>query len=88
MRLMSLAAAGAVALASAGVATGQNGDSAGQKAANKDGDRVICRRVRDTSSLAGGRRECRTRADWDRIARDARANNPMASAMSGGTSSN
>ena len=88
MRLMSLAVIGAVALTSAGMAIGQNGNQGSQNAATKDSERVICRRMRDTSSLAGSRRECRTRADWDRIARDTRANNPMASAMSGGTNSN
>jgi hypothetical protein len=67
---------------------GQGGSASGQQASTKDSEQVICRRMRDTGSLAGSRRECRTRADWDRIAQQTRANNPVASAMSGSASGN
>ncbi len=33
----------------------------------------ICKRTVDTGSLVRGKRECRTRAEWDRIAEAARA---------------
>ncbi len=89
MRVMRLTTIGIVALASAAVALGQGGTPpAGRQANTKDPEQVICRRLRDTSSLAGSRRECRTRANWDRIAQENRANSPMTSAMSGGSSSN
>ena len=52
-----LIAEGSVALAQSGAAsgTGQN-------------ERLICRRVQETGSLVKGRRECFTKAEWDRIA--------------------
>lgn len=35
--------------------------------------RPICKRTVETGSLVRGRRECRTSAEWDRIAEAARA---------------
>ena len=42
-------------------------------ASSKDANRLICRRVPDTGSLVSTRRQCFTRAEWDRIAESARA---------------
>jgi len=38
------------------------------------GERLICRYVQETGSVARRRRQCFTRAEWDRIAEAARAN--------------
>lgn len=40
--------------------------------ANKDANRLICRRVPDTGSLVSTRRQCFTKAQWDRMAKSAR----------------
>lgn len=55
-------AEGSVALAQSGAAngTGQN-------------ERLICRRMPETGSLARGRRQCFTKAEWDRIAESQQA---------------
>lgn len=37
-----------------------------------DPNRLICRRMPETGSLAASRRQCFTRAEWDRIAESAR----------------
>lgn len=52
-----LIAEGSLALAQSGGAsgTGQN-------------ERLICRRMQETGSLVKGRRQCFTKAEWDRIA--------------------
>lgn len=43
--------------------------------ATADGqERRICRRIQETGSLARRRRQCYTRAEWDRIAEAARQN--------------
>jgi len=88
MRVMRLTTIGVVALASAAVAVGQGGSSSGRQANTKDPEQIVCRRIADSSSLVGGRRECRTRANWERIAQEARTNNPISSAMSGSASGN
>ena len=38
------------------------------------GERLICRYVQETGSVARRRRQCFTRTEWDRIAEAARAN--------------
>ena len=51
--------------------------SARQVSNDEGGDdpaRVICRRSVDTGSLVKGRRQCFTRAQWDRIAEAAQKN--------------
>ena len=48
-------------------------EPAGQAVASRDNDqRLICRRMPDTGSLVRTRRQCFTRAEWDRIAETAR----------------
>lgn len=47
--------------------TAQTSPTAGQ-------ERRICRRMPETGSLARRRRQCYTRAEWDRIAEAARLN--------------
>lgn len=47
-------------------------DNGGQAVANRDDERLICRRMPDTGSLVRTRRQCFTRAEWDRIAETAR----------------
>lgn len=39
-----------------------------------NGEKIICKRTQDTSSLARFTRQCFTRAEWDRIAEAAREN--------------
>ena len=41
---------------------------------DEDPARVICRRSVETGSLVKGRRQCFTRAQWDRIAESAQKN--------------
>lgn len=89
MRLIGSALIGFVVLASAGIAAGQtSGGASGKQAADKSDDRLICRRVQETGSLGQGRRQCYTRAEWDRIAQAQRENSPGMTAMSGSTSGN
>ena len=33
-------------------------------------DKMVCRRVDETGSLIGGKRECHTQSVWDQMARD------------------
>jgi hypothetical protein len=40
----------------------------------QQGERLICRYVDETGSVARRRRQCFTRTEWDRIAEAARAN--------------
>jgi hypothetical protein len=49
-------------------------------------ERLICRRFQDSSSMARVRRQCYTRAQWDRMAQDQRTNSPTMTAMSGSQS--
>ncbi len=56
----------AAAAAEATVALAQSG------ARRDDPNRLICRRMPETGSLAATRRQCFTRAEWDRIAESAR----------------
>ena len=89
MRMIGSALVGLAVLASASVAAGQNsGGASGKQAAGKDSERLICRRIQETGSLGQGRRQCYTRAEWDRIAQAQRENSPGMTAMSGSTSGN
>ncbi len=51
-------------------------------------ERMICRRIQDSGSIARVRRQCYTRAQWDRLAQDQRTNSPSMTAMSGSQSGN
>jgi len=51
-------------------------------------ERLICRRIQDSGSIARVRRQCFTRAQWDRLAQDQRTNSPSMTAMSGSQSGN
>lgn len=46
--------------------------SSGTNAGANDPNRLICRRMPETGSLMATRRQCFTRAEWDRIAESAR----------------
>ncbi len=51
-------------------------------------ERMICRRIQDSGSIARVRRQCYTRAQWDRLAQDQRTNSPSMTAMTGSQSGN
>ncbi len=61
-----------VAMAAMAPATPSFAQSAPRQATNDSGggddERLVCRRAVDTGSLVRGRRQCFTRAQWDRIA--------------------
>ncbi len=59
-----LALFAAVLLAEATIAAAQGGGSG----ASGDPNRLICRRMPETGSIARTRRQCFTKAEWDRIA--------------------
>ena len=42
-------------------------------AAPVDPDKKICKTIRETGSRLGGKRECKTKAEWDRIAAETQA---------------
>jgi len=42
-------------------------------AAPVDPDKKICKTIKETGSRLGGKRECRTQAEWDRIAAEQQA---------------
>ena len=89
MKLMGLTALGLIGLGVASIAAAQSGSSSGQpQAAAKNDDRLICRRVQDSGSLARRTRQCYTREQWDRMAQDQRTNSPAMTAMSGSQSGN
>jgi predicted transglutaminase-like cysteine proteinase len=68
-----LAIFGALAL-SAGIAPAMAQPSAARadSAPADDSERRICRRSAETGSLVRRRRECRTQAEWDRLAASGR----------------
>ena len=69
VRLSLLALTSAALLPAAhGFAQSQAPRQATDSDEGDDPDRVICRRSVDTGSLVKGRRQCFTRAQWDRIA--------------------
>ena len=70
IRLVSLLTLGAACALGGTTALAQS--RSGQPGASSDSQRLICRRVQDTSSLVRTQRQCFTRAEWDRIAESAR----------------
>ena len=46
---------------------------AGKPKAVPDADRMVCHREEVTGSLAGGRKTCHTRAEWEALARASQA---------------
>lgn len=60
------------ALASVAVPASGQDKSAAQKGSTARADRLICRATEETGSLVRRRRQCFTRAQWDRIAEVAR----------------
>ena len=59
-------------LAAEAVIAGQSTPPA-QPAAKAKSERLICHEMQETGSIARVRRQCFTRAEWDRIAEAARA---------------
>jgi len=52
-------------------ATGNAQERDARTSAGGEAERLICRRIPDTGSLVRTRRQCFTRAQWDRIAESA-----------------
>ena len=91
MRLsVRLALAGLAAALSAPALIAQQPTSTNSnaKAAQPESERLICRRIQDSGSLARVRRQCYTRAQWDLLAQRQRENSPGMTAMTGSQSGN
>ncbi len=87
MRLVLAGSGLAIFLATAAIASAQQSSGqSGQAATKSDQNEVVCRRIQDSSSLARRTRRCLTRAQWDRLAEQQRANSPAMTAMSGSQS--
>ena len=87
MRLVLTGSGLAVFLATAAIASAQQSSGqSGQNATQSDPNEVICRRMQESGSLARRTRRCLTRAQWDRLAEQQRANSPGMTAMSGSAS--
>ena len=86
MRLVLAGSGLAILLAAAAASAQQSSGQAGQKATERDPNEVICRRIQDSGSLARRTRRCLTRAQWDLLAEQQRANSPGMTAMSGSQS--
>ncbi len=84
---LTAATLGLVAVPAAVTAAQQPAPAKQPQAKADPNQRVICRRMEDTGSLARSRRVCYTKADWDRLAERSR-NDSMAGAMSGSASGN
>jgi len=69
---MTLLGGSAALLFAAQIATAQTSDRPEPRAKAKN-ERLICHNMQETGSLARQRRQCFTRAEWDRIAEAARA---------------
>lgn len=54
------------------VATSATAGSAGSLSEAAPGDKVICKRYVETGSLMKSRKECRTRAEWQKLAVEGR----------------
>ena len=91
MRLSTgLIGAGLCALMATGVAVSaqQSGDTKASAPKQKN-ERLICRYTGETGSLARRKRQCFTRAEWDRIAEGAQAHTSrMRSDLAGQISGN
>ena len=87
MRLVLAGSGLAIFLATAAIASAQQSSGqSGPGATKADPNEVVCRRIQDSSSLARRTRRCLTRAQWDRLAEQQRANSPTMTAMSGSQS--
>lgn len=87
MRVSACLAAGFVlAVVSGAALAAQQPAAQTQPAAKQTEERQICRRVQESGSLARVRRVCYTRAQWDRLAEQQRANSPGMTAMTGSAS--
>lgn len=87
MRLVLAGSGLAILLATAAVASAQQASGqGGQNATERDPNEVVCRRTQESGSLARRPRRCLTRAQWDRLAEQQRANSPGMTAMSGSQS--
>lgn len=87
MRLVLAGSGLAILLAAAAAASAQQASGlSGPKATERDPNEVICRRIQESGSLARRTRRCLTRAQWDRLAEQQRANSPGMTAMSGSQS--
>ena len=65
----TIAALAATATAAPALAQSRSGATSG---GSNESNRLICRRVPETGSLMATRRQCFTRAEWDRVAESAR----------------
>ncbi len=71
MRKVVIVAGAALITLAAGAVTAQSTQPAPKAKAKNE--RLICQTMQETGSLARQRRQCFTRAEWDRIAEAARA---------------
>ncbi|HET9428704.1 MAG TPA: hypothetical protein VFO69_10130 [Allosphingosinicella sp.] len=72
MRLVALLGVAAGLTLATGTVAAQSTGS-GEASTKSKNERLICQSVEETGSLARRRRQCFTRAEWDRIAEAARA---------------
>lgn len=86
MRITARLAGLAVLLAAPAFAAAAQQPAQGTTVEQPKQERLICRRIQDSSSIARVRRQCFTRAQWDRMAQDQRTNSPTMTAMSGSQS--
>jgi hypothetical protein len=86
MRITARLAGLAVLIAAPALVAAQPPAQGGTQAEQPKQERLICRRIQDSSSIARVRRQCFTRAQWDRMAQDQRGNSPTMTAMSGSQS--
>lgn len=87
LRHIVLVSLGVACTLTAVSATAQERD--GRTNAANEADRLICRRMPDTGSLVRTRRQCFTRAQWDRIAESAqRGAGKTITELSGGFNGN
>jgi len=86
-RLLALTGVGLACTFSGWTAMAQSGGS--QSGATNRSERLICRRMPETGSLSQTRRQCFTRAEWDRIAESQRAGaQRLTQELSGGFNGN
>lgn len=62
-----------IAAAALLLAAGQAPAAPATKPATADPDKKVCRTLKETGSRLGGKRECKTQAEWDRIAAETQA---------------
>lgn len=89
MRASALLTIAAAALALPAISLAQGGTTqASQGSEKSDPNRLICRRIQESGSMARRTRQCYTRAQWDQLAEQQRSNSPGMTSMTGGTSGN